>query len=428
MIIRNSAQICNTRRAQDAIDILEAGLDAANPANILPNFVQENTIRINDDATNLDKYDSIYTVAFGKAADSMSRVVNRLLDVRGGIIVMPTDSKPYIRGNKFKLYRAGHPYPNRHSVTAAKDVIKFLSNRRRDDFVLFLVSGGASSLLALPDGISLSDKMHCTQTLLQSGASISEINCVRKHISKVKGGKLLEHMTCSGASLIMSDVEGDDPETVASGTTYMDSTTFEDALQVMERFNLTEKIHKEILDRLLDGSAGQISETPKHQIIPYQIVANNNTCLEAMIHDAQNKGYNTSMIQHYGDIGGVADSLIRSSPQSGECVIFGGEPTVHVTGKGRGGRNQELVLRIAQMNTDQSLIVASMGTDGIDGNTRIAGAIHRGLLQDKSLAASCMQDNDSFTYFERHNGLIKTGHTNTNLADIGLMISGHPKG
>lgn len=428
MIITNRDQICNTKRAQDAIGILEAGLDAANPANIIPNFVQENSLRINDSLMSLDKYDSIYTVAFGKAADSMSRIVNRLLNVKTGIVVVPNDSKPHIRGNRFRLYRAGHPYPDKQSVAAAKDVIKFLNNRRRGDFVLFLVSGGASSLLALPDGITLSDKMHCTQTLLQSGASISEINCVRKHISKVKGGRLLEHMKCEGTSLIMSDVEGDDPETIASGTTYRDSTTFDDALQIIDKFDLTEKIHKSILDRLLNGTAGLINETPKDQTMPYQIMANNNTCLEAMVCDAQNRGYNTSTIQHYGMIGDVADSLAESMPQSGECLVFGGEPTVQATGRGKGGRNQELVLRIARMNTEQSLIVASMGTDGIDGNTRVAGAIHKGLLQDGGLATSCIVNNDSFTYHEKYNGLIRTGHTNTNLADIGMMISGHPRG
>ncbi|MYB47398.1 MAG: DUF4147 domain-containing protein [Cenarchaeum sp. SB0662_bin_33] len=428
MVITNRAQVCDTRRVQDVIDILEAGLDAANPANIIPDFVQKDALYINDDWMSLDRYDNVYTIAFGKAADSMSRTVNRLLNVKSGVVIVPKDSKPQIRGNRFRLYRAGHPYPDRYSVAAAKDAIKFLSNRRHDDFVLFLVSGGASSLLALPDGITLSDKMHCTQALLQSGASISEINCVRKHISKIKGGRLLNHMKCHGASLIMSDVEGDNPDTIASGTTYMDSTTFDDALQIIERFNLASNIHNSIMDRLLDGAAGLIDETPKDQATPYQIIANNATCLKAMLRSAKDKGYDTNTTQQYGMIEDVADCLVKSAPQSGECLVFGGEPTVRVTGRGRGGRNQELVLRVAQMNANQSLIIASMGTDGIDGNTRVAGAIHRGLLQDRDLAASCIHDNDSFTYFERHNGLIKTGHTNTNLADIGLAISGHPRG
>ena len=426
-IIKNSMQICNTRRKQDTIDILESGIMAANPAHIMPDFVHKNSIRLGENNfINLDKYSNIHTIAFGKAADSMTRAVNKLLDVKSGIVVMPKDSKPYIRGNKFQMYRAGHPYPDRQSVIAAKDVVKFLKGRKSGDFVLFLVSGGASALLALPDGITLSDKMHCTQTLLQSGATISEVNCVRKHISKIKGGRLLEHLKCDGASLIMSDVQGDDPETIASGITHMDSSTFLDALQVIEKFDLAKKIHPGIHERLLDGISGKADETPKQQTIPYKIIANNNLCLEAMMRDAQSKGYRTDMTQLYGSINDVAHSLLESAPQSGGCLVFGGEPVVEVTGKGMGGRNQELVLRIAHMNTDQSLIVASMGTDGIDGNTKVAGAIHSGLLQDKDWAKSCINDNNSFAYFEKHNGLIKTGHTNTNLSDIGVIISGHP--
>ena len=427
MEIANRSQLCATRRMQDAVEILEAGMSAADPLSIMPDFVGAGGIRLRDRTVSLDGYDGVYTVAFGKAADSMSRAANALLQVRAGIIVVPEDSKPLTRGKKFRLYRAGHPYPDRSSVAAARAVIKFLEARRPGDFVLFLVSGGASSLLALPDGITLSDKMHCTGELLRCGAAISEINCVRKHISKIKGGRLSRYMKCDGASLIMSDVEGDDPQTIASGTTYMDSTTFGDAIRVIEKFNLGRRVHPGIVKRLQEGAAGQISETPKQETVPYQIIANNRRCLDAMEQRAANIGYSAAAVQQYGRVDEVACDLLEMAAGRGGCLVFGGEPVVRVSGKGLGGRSQEMVLRIARASGRQDLIVSAMGTDGIDGNTRAAGAIHGGVLSDFGMADLCIKNNDSHAYFQRYGGLIKTGHTNTNLSDIGLIISGQPK-
>ena len=427
MVIPNFETLRRTKRTCDAMSILESGLAAADPAGIIPRFVGKGTIRMSDHDINLGKYGAVYTVAFGKAADSMSRAVGRILPVKSGIVVVPRDSKPAIRGNRFRVYRAGHPQPDRQSVSAAKTIVKFLGNRKETDFVLFLVSGGASSLLALPDGVTLSDKMHATGELLKCGAAIGEINCVRKHISGIKGGRLLERMPCRGASLIMSDVEGDDPGTIASGTTHMDPTTFDDALRVIERYGLEKRIHRTIIERLQSGSSGAIPETPKEPVIPHRIIANNMTCLDAMASRARSMGYQTGIAQRFGDVVDVAADLARMAPGRGECLVFGGEPTVRVRGRGRGGRSQEMVLRMArEMSPGPGTIIASMGTDGIDGNTRSAGAVCEGPAADLPMIEACLADNDSHAYFERHGGLINTGHTCTNLLDIGVILSGRP--
>lgn len=424
MSISNAAALGTTRRARHALSILEAGLAAADPARIIPRFVREGAVRAGGADVPLDGYDSICTVAVGKAADAMSRAVSRILPVRAGVVVVPRDSRPETRGRRFVVLRSEHPHPGRGSMAAAKAVLKFLGNRRENDFVLFLVSGGASSLLALPDGVTLQDKMHATQTLLRCGASISEINCVRKHISRIKGGRLPEAMPCTGASLIMSDVEGDDPGTIASGLTHMDATTFGDALDVISRYDMESRLPPGVVERLRAGAAGHIPETPKAARIPHQIIANNRTCLDAMEDRARTLGYATETAQHYGDIGGAAAS-IPDRVREGGCLVFGGEPRVRVAGRGRGGRSQELVLRAALLLGANSL-VASMGTDGIDGNTRAAGAMHEGPASDAELAESCISRNDSHAYFAKYGGLIMTGHTGTNLLDIGVALSGRP--
>ena len=424
MHISNAAALGATKRARHAVSILEAGLEAADPARIIPRYVTDCVVRVGGADIPLDGYGAVYTVAFGKAADAMSRAVSGILPVRAGMVVVPRDSRPAVRGRRFSLYRAEHPHPGRGSVAAAKAVLKFLSNRRESDFVLFLVSGGASSLLALPDGVTLPDKMRATDVLLRCGASIHEINCVRKHISGIKGGRLLHMMPCAGASLIMSDVEGDEPGTIASGITYMDPTTYGEALDIIDRYRIISKMPPGVAERLREGAAGRIPETPKTARIPHQIIANNHTCLEAMRARAVRLGYDGMVSQYYGDVKDAADSVVRTI-QGGGCLIFGGEPRVRVVGRGRGGRSQELVLRAAT-RLKPDMLVACMGTDGMDGNTRAAGAIHEGPAADHTLAEMCMTQNDSHAYFARHGNLIMTGHTGTNLLDIGVALAGRP--
>ena len=219
------------------------------------------------------------------------------------------------------------------SVIAAKEVMKFVQNKRSDELIIFLVSGGGSSLLAMPDDITLEDKVHVTNVLLKSGATIQEFNCIRKHLSKIKGGKLVENMKCEGVSLVMSDVEGDDLSSIASGTTYMDDTTYADALEILDKYKIRWKMPQEVLDLLEKRNIEKI-ETPKKDEIENAVIANNDDCLQVMKEKAEKIGYKVCMMQLFGDIKeAVTKILEKISEEEKTCIIFGGETTVKVLGK-----------------------------------------------------------------------------------------------
>jgi len=424
MMIQNFEELATSQKKKDTLEILESGLEASNPENILPKFVTPSRITVDKESLNIEKFSSIYTVAFGKAADSMTRAINAIIPIKGGIVVIPKGSRSKIKGKKFQIFNAGHPKPNQTSVKAAKEVIKFLQNRRKDELVIFLVSGGASALLALPEKITLNDKIHVTDLLLRSGASIQEFNCIRKHLSKIKGGKLVNNLKCHGISLVMSDVEGDDLSAIASGTTYMDNTTFVDALDIIKKYKLKNKIPLEVLRVLRDGINEQIPETPKKEKIKNYVIANNDNCINAMELKAKKLGYNVKKIQIFGNIKDAVKIIIKNiADEQKNCLIFGGETTVEVIGKGSGGRNQELVLRILK-NTQKTnkLSIAAMGTDGIDGNTLFAGAITENIKIEPSIIKEFLKNSDSGRFFQKQKSNIITGLTHSNLMDIGVVL------
>ena len=424
MIIQNFEELAVTDKKKDCLEILEAGLQAANPQNILPHYVTPNEIKINGKVIDISKYSNIYTVAFGKAGDSMTRAINSIISIKSGIIVIPKGSKAKIKGKKFQIFNSNHPKPDKTSVKAAKEVMKFVENKKNKELIIFLVSGGGSSLLAMPDEITLNDKVHVTDLLLKSGSTIQEFNCIRKHLSKIKGGKLVQNMKCDGISLIMSDVEDDDLSSIASGTTYMDNTTYQDAMDIIEKYRLKRKIPIEVLQVLGNGLHEQKPETPKKSKIDNFIIANNTNCLESMEKIAKTKGYKVTKIQNFGDIKEVVKKILENiSEEQKTCLIFGGEPTVKVLGKGQGGRNQELVLRILK-NTQKfkKITIASMGTDGIDGNSNFAGAIIDNVKVDLNIMKEFLKNSDSARFFQKQKGNIKTGYTHTNLMDIGIIL------
>ena len=424
MIIQNFEELAVTDKKKDCLEILEAGLQAANPQNILPHYVTPNEIKINGKVIDISKYSNIYTVAFGKAGDSMTRAINSIISIKSGIIVIPKGSKAKIKGKKFQIFNSNHPKPDKTSVKAAKEVMKFVENKKNKELIIFLVSGGGSSLLAMPDEITLSDKVHVTDLLLKSGSTIQEFNCIRKHLSKIKGGKLVQNMKCDGISLIMSDVEDDDLSSIASGTTYMDNTTYQDAMDIIEKYRLKRKIPIEVLQVLGNGLHDQKLETPKKSKIDNFIIANNSNCLESMEKIARTKGYKVTKIQNYGDIKEVVKKILENiSEEQKTCLIFGGEPTVKVLGKGEGGRNQELVLRILK-NTQKfkKITIASMGTDGIDGNSNFAGAIIDNVKVDLNVMKEFLKNSDSARFFQKQKSNIKTGYTHMNLTDIGIIL------
>ena len=423
MIIQNFDDLATTDKKKECLEILDAGLQAADPKNIISNYVTPNEIKINGKSFNLEKYSSIYSVAFGKAGDSMTRALNAIVPIKSGIIVIPKGSKSIIKAKKFQIFNSRHPEPDQTSVKAAKEVMKFVQNKRSDELIIFLVSGGGSSLLAMPDDITLEDKIHVTKVLLKSGATIQEFNCVRKHLSKIKGGKLIENMKCHGVSLVMSDVEGDDLSAIASGTTYMDDTTYADASEILKKYKIRWKMPQEVLDLFKKGE-NEIIETPKKAKIENFVIASNNDCLTAMKGKAEKIGYKVDTMQIFGDIKEqVTRILEKISDEEKTCIIFGGETTVKVLGKGMGGRNQELVLRLLK-NTQKlkKMIIASIGTDGIDGNSVFAGAITENIRIDLDVMKEFLKNSDSGRFFQKQKGNVITNATHTNLMDIGMIL------
>jgi len=426
MIIKNFNALATNPTKQIALLMLEAGLSAAMPDNMLKKIIRKNKIILGKTTILLPKYDRIFVIGIGKAADSMANAINSLTVLNGGIIVIPQGTHSILKNKKFKILYGSHPLPNKQSLSAAKKIIKFLKERNHTDLIIFLISGGTSPLVVMPDGITLNDKKMITNLLLKSGANIHEINCIRKHLSKIKGGRILEYLPCAAISIVMSDVVGDNLSSIASGLTYYDSTTFSDAKNILQKYNLTKIIPREIIKRIDLGINKKIPETPKHPTIQNYIISTNKNCLNAMAKKAKSFGLKTKLVYPIsGDVKHGAKKLLKSLPQQPKsCLIFGGETTVKVTGTGKGGRNQELVLYALKeiQRMPQKITIASLGTDGIDGNTDAAGAIMSNTESNLKGIQKFLQNNNSYSFLKKHNGLIITGPTHTNLMDIGVML------
>lgn len=424
MIIKNFKSFSTNLEKQNALSIIEEGLEAALPDKQLEKIIRHNHMFVFKKKFDLKKYDKVFVVGIGKAAYSMAESVNSLTSIASGLLVVPKKTKTTLTRD-FKVIQAGHPLPNKNSVIAAKNILEFLKDVKPGDFVIFLISGGASSLVALPDGITLEEKKIVTDLMLKCGANIREINCIRKHLSQIKGGRLLEHLRSNGLSLVMSDVVGDDLTSIASGITYYDKTTFSDARKILKRYNLERSVPKSVLRHINLGIQGKIPETPKRQKIKNYIISTNKICLDAMNARAKDLGFSTKVLNCMsGDVKDLGIKIAKTlSDKKINCVIFGGESTVVVKGKGKGGRNQELVLYTAidLAKQGKKAIMASVGTDGVDGKTDCAGAIWQSDQKiDKIMPY--LDENNSYNFFKKYGGLIFTGPTGTNLMDIGLVI------
>jgi len=423
-MIRNFKSLSTTHGKKDALSIIEAGLEAALPRLQFEKIIRRDHLLVFGKKIDLKKYDRVFVVAVGKAAYSMAEAVNSFTCVNGGLLVVPKKTRTNLTG-KFKVMQAGHPLPNKNSVIAAKKILDFLEGTKPGDFVIFLISGGASSLVALPDGITLKEKQIVTDLMLKCGANIHEINCIRKHLSKIKGGRLLDHLKSDGISLIMSDLVGDDLTSIASGITYYDKTRFSDAKKILKKYDLERLVPKSVLRHIDLGVRGKIPETPKRQKIKNHVISTNKKCLDAMIIRAKDLGFSTQVLSCIsGDVKDLGMKLAKIfSDKKMRCVIFGGESTVVVKGKGNGGRNQELVLHTVTdlAKQDKNAIVVSVGTDGIDGRTDCAGAIWQSDLKIDKIKPY-LDNNNSYNFFKKYGGLIFTGPTGTNLMDIGLVL------
>ena len=424
-MIKNFNSLANTEVKKKALTILDAGLAAAQPKNFLKEFVKKNYIQLGKNRIFLSNYGKIFVVAYGKAANSMAEYVSKRIDISQGIIIIPKNTKPLFHSKKFKMFYSGHPLPDSESVRAGKAVLEFINNRSKQDFVLFLVSGGGSSLLTLPDKITLTEKKRITKLLLECGATIDEFNCVRKHLSRIKGGRLVQGLNCDSCALIMSDVVSNDLSVISSGCTYNDNTTFSDALNIATKYSLEKKFPKKVMAHLKHGLNTRIIRSNRLRI-KNKIIATNYDCLNAMILKSRSLGFTTKVYSPIeDDVTVSAKKIVKMIPKKkNSCIIFGGEPTVQVSGNGKGGRNQELVLQILKLtrNSADNLLISSISTDGIDGNTVCSGALIENNLSNIEKISYYLMNNDSNSFFKKYGGLVKTGPTRTNLMDVGLII------
>ena len=422
-MIKNNTRYLKNIKFADSIKILNEGLKAAEPESCLNPFFSKNRIKIKDSIIDLKTFDNVYIVAIGKASDLMARFVSKKVNFKHGIVVIPSNYKTVFSDKKIKTFKSGHPLPNKQSVKAALYLEELVSRAGKNDFIIYLISGGGSALISHPMGISLDEKITVNNELIHSGANINEISCVRKHLSLIKGGKLMTQMKCKGISFVMSDVIGDDLGSISSGLTFADKTTFSESIRVLKKYKIHEKVSKNVISTLEMGMRNKINETPKKPIIKNIVIANNYRSLLAMKKISLKLNYTVNIVSNLNFDVKIAAKKIKNvfEKSNKTCLVFGGETTVNVVGNGRGGRNQELVLHLVnELKKNNDYVVASIGTDGIDGNTKFAGAI----LSSKNISVfdDYLKNNDSFSFYKKFGGLIKTGPTHTNVNDIGLLI------
>jgi hydroxypyruvate reductase len=407
---------------------------------------------------NLDDFDRVLVLGAGKASARMARAVEDILGERisGGLVSVKYGHAEEL--SRIEVVEAGHPTPDESGVAAAKRIASMARKADARTLILNMISGGGSALLPFPlvhedtenaVRLSLGDKQAITKALLACGADITEINCVRKHISGVKGGRLL-HLMAPATSLnfILSDVVGDRLDTIASGLTTYDDTTFEQALAIVEKYKLADSAPKNVIAALRLGASGKIKETPKRgdsaaDLATNILIGSNHAALTAARDKAAELGYNVAPLTSTltGEAREAAkflyavardvrkNSLLVASPA---CVIAGGETVVSLKGDGKGGRNQEMSLAfLAELAKDelsgQGIYFLSASTDGSDGPTDAAGAFaSAGLLAEakkRNLSIEAfLQNNDSYHFFEAVGYLLKTGPTMTNVCDLHMVI------
>lgn len=435
---------------EKAKSIFFASLKGADPKLCVKRFlmVKNGYILAGDLRKKLNEINKILVVGAGKASALMAQATEEVLgdEIDSGAVVSKTGYQAPLK--KIKLYFGGHPYPDENGVKGTQTIIQTVSEAGENDLVISLFSGGGSSLLVSPfDGISLEDKKRITRLLLECGANIDEINTIRKHISKVKGGRLAKlAYPAQIVSLILSDVIGDRLDSIASGPTAPDPTTFKDCLEVLFKYKLMDKIPKSIKVFLENNQNKKDCETLKPGDLVFEkvkniIVGSNLSALKEAQRKAKELDFNTLMLSSTisGDTRKAAlehaelarrikvEKKIVPPPA---CVISGGETTVEVKGKGLGGRNQEFVLVSAiEIDGLKNVVIASLNTDGTDGSTDAAGAICDGFTVSRAKKKNLdpkeyLDKNDSYHFFQQLGDLIKTGPTNTNVMDIHIILVG----
>ncbi|MDQ3840384.1 MAG: DUF4147 domain-containing protein [Thermoproteota archaeon] len=396
----------------------------------------------------LKPIDSIYLIGAGKGTARMASAVSEILDDRiaGGAITIPYGIDCHING--ISITHSSHPVPDAEGVRGTKKMIEILRRTTPFDLVIVLISGGASSLMPHPSkNISLTEKQNVSNSLILSGASIEEVNTVRKHLSRVKGGQLTRYKNkeCLLVSLIISDVINDKLDVIGSGPTYPDSSSYHDAAKVLKKYGLWSRRYSEARAAISEGIKRRRRETPKPGDTIFQkvynvLIGNNSVACTASARFLESRGFETKKLG--SSFGGEARLFGRKlanlakqvqSEKSDLAYILGGETVVKVNKEkysGTGGRNQEAVLSaimdLQNMRIDKDTTILSIGTDGIDGNSDAAGAFWNSHMtpnpKERHLNPSTfLKTHNSYEFFKQLNSLIVTGRTGTNVNDISIV-------
>jgi len=417
-----------------ALDCIEAGVDAAHPDRVIHDTCHRDGARLTiaDAVIDLDAYDEVVVLGGGKAG---AQVAVALDDVLGEWLsegaVVTNDPEPT---TQIDILPGAHPVPDEAGIDSTESVLELAREADEKTLVLATITGGGSALLAAPE-LPLSDLQAGTTALLESGASIHEINAVRKHLSAIKGGQLARTVApATLQTLVLSDVVGNDLDVIASGPTVPDSSTFDEALGVLERYDVS--VPASVTEYLDAGAAGERPETPGPGDPAFDgcqthVLADGLTALEAARDRAESHGYESVILS--SRIRGeareealshlaIAEEIAAShNPVEAPAVLLsGGETTVTVRGDGTGGPNQEFALRVA-LDTDG--VCGAVDTDGLDGSTDAAGAIVDGdTVGDRETAADALADNDAYGYLDERDAVLRTGATGTNVNDLRVIV------
>lgn len=438
-----------SRLKADALILFKKGIDSVNGYKVI-----KDALRLDGDVLtavaqgklkqfHLSQFKRVHLIGVGKASVAMASAAKEVLGERIASSFIVT-KYGHSKGapSELRVAESAHPIPDENSYKNARELFRLCNEAKEEDLIINVVSGGASALLSFPAGeITLEDKRFTTSLLLKSGATIDEINIVRKHLSKIKGGQLAKAaFPATMLTLVLSDVIGDDLGTIASGITSPDPSTFLDAFRVIEKYRLEKMIPESVRSRLRRGMEGKIAETPKaddecfkraHNIV----VGSNRIALKAIEDVAKELGYEAGILtdELKGEAREVAKKLARRAKELAKssrkaCLIAGGETTVTVVGRGKGGRNSEMALAAAmELDGTPNVVFLSAGSDGTDGDTDAAGAIADGstLARAKNLgliASEHLQNNDSYNFFKLVGDLVVTGSTDTNVMDIQILL------
>lgn len=427
-----------------AVQVLAEALRAVDPAEAVRRRLRlvGDDLFVGDVAYDLRRFRQVYVVGGGKASVAMAQAVEEVLGDRitAGLVNTKygyTAPLRYVDVNE-----AGHPLPDDNGLRGGQRMLELVERAGDDALVICLISGGGSALLVSPvEGVSLGDKQELTNLLLRCGATINEMNALRKHLSRMKGGNLARlAYPARVVSLILSDVVGNPLDVIASGPTVPDTSTFAEAYGVLQRFGIVDEAPGAVIAHLRRGLAGEIPDTPKpgdpaFERVQNVLVASNEIAAEAAVARARELGFNTLFLTNFiegeaREVAKVMAALAREVARSGKpvprpaCLISGGETTVTVRGKGLGGRNQELCLAAAlKIGGLPDVAIISLATDGSDGPTDASGAIADGHTLARAAARGLdpwayLANNDSYHFFRQLDDLLITGPTNTNVNDL----------